>query len=292
MPLSNEKAGLIGYANADKTVANRSAALDKSKFLKWLNLASFLVSVAVNGLGASGKISGYAVGNVSDTYATKFTPTGWAFSIWGIIYTGLAGFVIWQMLPRNTENVTLWVDFGYLFLAANVVNSLWIVVWVQNTDNCVIISCILLLLLLGIVMLMTTRAQTWARDRPGGAVEFAVVDVTFSIYSGWLTVASTVNVTAALVAAKWDGSPWTDEGWSVLMACVAAAIFLAYVWRRQDGAYGLVYTWAALAIASANKETSDAIYDSCTALAAVVGVASLSMLAYRVQKVHRASLSA
>lgn len=38
MPLSNEKAGLIGYANADKTVANRSAALDKSKFLKWLNL--------------------------------------------------------------------------------------------------------------------------------------------------------------------------------------------------------------------------------------------------------------
>lgn len=215
-----------------------------------------------------------------------------AFSIWGIIYTGLAGFVIWQMLPRNTENVTLWVDFGYLFLAANVVNSLWIVVWVQNTDNCVIISCILLLLLLGIVMLMTTRAQTWARDRPGGAVEFAVVDVTFSIYSGWLTVASTVNVTAALVAAKWDGSPWTDEGWSVLMACVAAAIFLAYVWRRQDGAYGLVYTWAALAIASANKETSDAIYDSCTALAAVVGVASLSMLAYRVQKVHRASLSA
>ena len=54
----------------------------------------------------------------------------------------------------------------------------------------------------------------------------------------------------------------------------------------------MVYTWAALAIASANKETSDAIYDSCTALAAVVGVASLSMLAYRVQKVHRASLSA
>ena len=200
--------------------------------------------------------------------------------------------MIWGLLPRNKESVTLWVDFGYLFAGSNLLNGVWIIVWVQNTDACVILAAILLLTLLATVMLMITRAQTWSRDRPGGALEFAVVDVAFSIYGGWLTVAAAVNVTAALVACKWDGSPWTEEGWSVLMVCVAAAIFLAFTWRRRDGVYGLVYTWAVLAIASANRGTSEAINDASVAMAAIVGAASLAMLVYRAGGAYRSKVSA
>ena len=151
--------------------------------------------------GAGGK----GVGDVARDFQTSFTPKSYAFSIWSVIYFGLAVFSIWQAFPQQSANETVFKDMGLLFAASNTLNALWIIVWVQATPACAWIAAAILFALLATVLLAATRAETWSRPRETYA-EFFLVDVTLSVYSGWLTVAATVNVAAALAAAGWDGS--------------------------------------------------------------------------------------
>lgn len=52
-----------------------------------INLLFYIVMVIVNYMGAKGMINGLAQKDVSEIYTTIVTPAGYAFSIWGLIYT-------------------------------------------------------------------------------------------------------------------------------------------------------------------------------------------------------------
>eukprot|EP00037_Helgoeca_nana_P023247 m.240647 g.240647 ORF g.240647 m.240647 type:complete len:232 (-) comp26288_c0_seq3:2730-3425(-) len=165
--------------------------------LRVCNFASFLVAVVLNSLGSTGHLSssGKGVGDVSNDYATKITPAGYAFSIWGIIYFLMAAFVIWQMLPsQRTGSAVVLLDhqISWLFVSSNVINSIWIISWVQGTLASVWIACLLLFALLATLLAIMLRAELWENPRETIA-EMVVVDATFSIYAGWVTAASIVN---------------------------------------------------------------------------------------------------
>ena len=59
-----------------------------SRVLRGLNVLSFVAALGTNGL------AGGSIGTISRKYDNNIVPDGWAFSIWGIIYTLLLGFVI------------------------------------------------------------------------------------------------------------------------------------------------------------------------------------------------------
>eukprot|EP00036_Acanthoecidae_sp_10tr_P005096 CAMPEP_0182940222 /NCGR_PEP_ID=MMETSP0105_2-20130417/46943_1 /TAXON_ID=81532 ORGANISM="Acanthoeca-like sp., Strain 10tr" /NCGR_SAMPLE_ID=MMETSP0105_2 /ASSEMBLY_ACC=CAM_ASM_000205 /LENGTH=272 /DNA_ID=CAMNT_0025079691 /DNA_START=64 /DNA_END=879 /DNA_ORIENTATION=+ len=250
--------------------------------LRLSNLGSFVLACIINGLGSTGKLSpdGQGVGDVSNEYETRITPAGYAFSIWGVIYCLMAAFVVWQLLPQQRRHLEVIDDqIGWIFAVSNVVNSVWIIVWVQGTLASVWIAAILLFSLLALLLCIVVRAETWQKPRDS-LTQLVVVDGTFSLYSGWVTVASILNMAVALKASGWRGNDdFTESDWSALMGSIAAIIYLVFIFRRRDGLYGLVFCWAAIAIISNNRgdRVIEVTYSVWTAL---VGLAALTTLAF------------
>lgn len=248
--------------------------------LRLANLGSFVLCAAINALGSTGKLSsdGEGVGGISAKYTTRITPAGYAFSIWGVIYTLLAIFSIWQLLPgQRAFNTIIDEQIRWLFVASNCFNALWIAIFVQGTLAAVWISSVILFVLLGTLLAIMVRAELWQKPRATYA-EMVAVDIAFSIYAGWTTAASILNVALSLSGSGWRGSSgFGEDDWSALMGAIAAIIYLTVVVRRKDGVYGLVYCWAAVAIVHKNSG-SDAIMITYYVCAAIVGVVSLIAL--------------
>lgn len=246
-----------------------------------LNVVSFLGVIGLNGLGSTGGISGKAIGEVSDAYVTKITPASGAFSIWGLIYFGVASWLLLQMVPsakyglRSAEaRHTLFVDIGYWFAASNLLNMIWIALFVWGTEATTWISAPFLFALVGTLVMMGERAQFWIKPR-SSLLERLLLDGTFSVYGGWGTVASIVNLTTAFVSSGWKGEPWTESGWSVLMLCIAALVNVLMIFRRSNPVWALVFTWAAFWIAQAYPEDAP-VRLTAMILASLVGMAAVA----------------
>eukprot|EP00035_Acanthoeca_spectabilis_P027159 m.465573 g.465573 ORF g.465573 m.465573 type:complete len:284 (-) comp24327_c0_seq1:109-960(-) len=245
--------------------------------LRVCNIASFAVVIALNSLGSVGLLTGKSVSDISHDNPTKITPAGYAFSIWGLIYTLLSIFSIWQLLPAQRYATELLDEkIGWLFVLSNAFNSAWIVTWVQGSLAALWISSILLFALVGSVMAILVRGRLWQESRDT-VVEFVAVDCAFSVYAGWITAASIVNVSIALKASGFNGGGWPQENWSALICVVAACIYLVHMYKTNDGVYGLVFCWAATAIMRNNPgATIEITYSICIT---IVGVAALVALA-------------
>ena len=63
------------------------------KKLAVANFISVIITIAFTYYTQTGEINGKTIGEMSDKYSNLFTPAGYAFSIWGIIYLLLFGFV-------------------------------------------------------------------------------------------------------------------------------------------------------------------------------------------------------
>ena len=155
-------------------------------------ILTILATIVVNGLANALPINGLNTGEISDRFRVYFVPAGYVFSIWGLIYLGLVAFAIFQALPSQRENPRLratgwWISLGGL------ANIAWIFLWHYQQFPLTLIAMLVLLatliityLRLGIGETTVPAAETWAVRLP------------FSIYLGWITVATVANVTSLL----------------------------------------------------------------------------------------------
>lgn len=98
------------------------------------NGLALIITVFVNYLGNAGIFNGNTMAMVSARYANFFTPAGYAFSIWGIIYLGLLGFVFYtgRSLFTKKETDPILFKIRWLFVFTCVANSLWVVAWLND----------------------------------------------------------------------------------------------------------------------------------------------------------------
>ncbi|MCL4507189.1 MAG: tryptophan-rich sensory protein, partial [Chloroflexi bacterium] len=202
------------------------------------NILMYLVTIVVNGLANALPFNGQTTGAISDKFPVYFVPAGYVFSIWGVIYLLLLAFTIYQALPSQKQNETL-RRIGYLPALSGLLNSAWIPLWhYEQFPLTVLVMLALLLTLIAIyVRLDIGRAQV------SGAMKW-LVQVPFSVYLGWITVATVANVTDLLYYLKWDGFGINPIAWGVIMLIVAAGIVAAVIVTRRDIAYTLVILWA------------------------------------------------
>lgn len=277
---------------AEETSQTVKPYTSREKTLAWSNALAFIVTIVFNALSSTGSISPYAIGEISDYWNTKFTPAGNAFSIWGLIYFGLAVFVLLPVVPSSLKcsaNIlhadfarkVVFEDIGYLFLVSCVCNIIWILLFIWRTVPTVWLSVPMLFGLMISLELLLRRAQIWREPR-SSYLEYFAIDFTFSVYAGWATVASIVNLSAALVASGWDGSPWTEAGWSVLLMVVAAIINLLMIYREENAVHALVYVWAVYWIGVANN-TDKTIYLPAYILAIFVLVISVLKICLQIK---------
>jgi hypothetical protein len=229
-----------------------------------LVILSTIAVIVVNALASTLPLNGMDTGEISDLFDVYFVPAGYVFSIWGLIYLSLIGFSIYQALPSQRTNPRL-RSIGYLYVASCVANIVWLFLWHYLIFELTILAMVALLLLLIVIYLKLGTGKI--RVTPG---ERWLVQVPFSIYLGWITVATIANVTSLLDYLNWSGWGIGAEVWAIIMLIAGAVIAGLVGILRGDIAYILVIVWAFAGIA---VKHSDAFYVALTAVIAAVAVA-------------------
>ncbi|MCI4668673.1 MAG: hypothetical protein MRZ79_11105 [Bacteroidia bacterium] len=212
------------------------------KGLAILNILSLIGTIVLNGLSNGKLVEGKFVGAISDSYPTLFAPAGITFSIWGIIYLFLIGFAVYQgrdLLLRRSLNMDFREQIGPWFIASNVFNMLWLFAWLNEKLG------LALLLMLGLLISLTaiyTRLGVGVRKVISPVKWF--VHIPFSIYLGWICVATIANASAWLVAIKWNAFGLFAEIWTGIMILVAGILGSGLGFKRKDYALRLVFLWA------------------------------------------------
>jgi len=245
LTMNDVKQPLFGMEVAS---TNRGVSLIQ---LKVANTVAFIITLALNGLSSAGVLSDYGVGTISDKYETKITPAGPAFSIWGPIYSIQALFVIYQFCWPKEDDAVLLHGVGFWFLSACLFNSLWIVTFVQGNTAAMWCSTALIIALLSSICKVYVNTGCWMAVRPGGIAQAVALDLHFSMYAGWVTVATIVNITVALTTVV-SPEPATASACSVTMLVVALLLDTFIVVTRRDCVWGWVLCWASYWISVAN----------------------------------------
>ncbi|WP_038532980.1 tryptophan-rich sensory protein [Formosa agariphila] len=246
------------------------------KQLQIVNGLSFIAMVILNYVSNTGILNNTTIGEVSKQYNTLFTPAGYAFSIWGLIYVLVLGFVIYQgrslfVTVRDDDFV---VKTGWWFVVSCVANCLWIVAWIYEYT---LLSSVFIFLLLFALIQIVLKNKMELFDAPISVIAFLWWPFVF--YSGWITVASIANVSAVLVKYNWDGFGLSPTFWAVSLITIATAINLIVTWKRNMREFALVGAWALVAIYVANSAVNTTV--AYTALvSAILLVVSSSVHGY------------
>jgi hypothetical protein len=201
-----------------------------------------------------------------------FVPAGYVFSIWGLIYLGLIVYAVFQALPAQRSNPRL-RSIGTLFLVASAANIAWIFLWQYLYFG---LTMVAMLILLGALVGIYLRLDIGRSNPPRS--ERWLVNLTFSIYLGWITVATIANATALLNYLNWNGFGISDQAWLVIMLAAALVIAGLVAFTRRDVAYLLVLAWAFAGIAIKHAATPAVSTAAWLATAIVLMLAAYSGL--------------
>lgn len=237
------------------------------------------IVLVMNYLANALPIAGRTPKEVSDMFPTLFTPAGFTFAIWGVIYLLLIGFVVYQARFWNKETPAFFQKIGWLFVISCAANAAWLPVF-QNLQIGWAMG--IMLVLLGSLLVIYLRLNV------GKAAAFPaerwLVHLPFSVYLGWITVASIANASILLTHLGWNGEPGGPQVWTVVMIVAATFLGVWTLFSRRDFGYALVIVWALFGIYS--KRTTDLVSaDIAVEIASLAGIGLLAVVAvYRLFK--------
>ncbi|SFW22651.1 hypothetical protein [Chitinophaga sancti] len=205
------------------------------------NTIGYLMVIGVNALAGLGLINGNTTAQVSEKYDNLFVPAGFTFSIWGLIYLALIGFIIYQLwlafasghedsLEQFMERMRGW------WLISCMANSCWLFAWhYELLPLAILLMLTLLISLLAIHINFNIAAPGASR-----AMRWFVF-IPFSLYLGWICVATVANIAALLVYSGWDGMSVPVTAILILVACAGATLLVV---KRHNIVAGMVAIWA------------------------------------------------
>lgn len=254
--------------------------------LSILNGIAIVFTIIMNYLSNTGVFNGNTMGIVSAKYSNYFTPAGYAFSIWGLIYIGLFGFVIYsgRGLFNKSENNTISTKIGWWFVLSCIANSLWVVAWLyEYLAASVVIMIFLLFTLLKIVVKFDDQKL---KDTLATRL---FVKGPFSIYAGWISVALIANIAAWLTSIGFEGWGISAINWTIIMIIIGGAVNIFMIFKRTLVLFGLVGVWALIAISVANRSVSEAvnIVMTCYVVASLLLIASFISIYYKKNSVFK-----
>ncbi len=207
------------------------------------NIFALGTVLTINALANILPINGVTTGEVSDTFPSLFTPAGYVFSIWGLIYTLLLVFIVYQALPSQKDNPRL-ERLGYWFALSCAFNVSWLLAWHYSAIG---LSQLLMFGILGSLIVCYLRLGVGESEV--SRAESLAVRLPFSVYLGWITVATVANTSVTLLDYGVTGG-WLAPFWTVV--AIAAAVCVGYLMLRnkRDVAFNLVLVWAFAGIAA------------------------------------------
>ncbi len=211
--------------------------LMKNTYIKIFTAVTYVAMVAVNFMANGLPINNRSTGEISDAYPNLFAPAGPAFSIWGLIYLLLGAYVLYQFVKKDEKTEEVLKKINPLFIATSLANISWIFAWHYDYIGLsVLIMATLLILLIKIADILRAEQFAW--------LEKLLIWAPFSVYFGWITVASIANITVFLVSIGWNRFGIADFVWTSIILLVGAVIGIFRMRKDNNIAYGLVLVWA------------------------------------------------
>jgi len=250
----------------------RSLEKNNPALLRYANIIFFILTVTVNSIaGSTTLIGGRNTATISNNNPTLITPAGYVFSIWGIIYILLGAFVVYQALPREHSS-DYHKKIGWLFVLSSLINIVWIFVWQFES---LVLSVVLIFALLLTLIAIYLRLNIGKSKVKTG--ERLAVHLPFSVYLGWITIASIADVAVTLTAYNWDGFGISPEIWAIIVVAVALVITMLMLGIRKDIAYALVVIWALVGI-GVNHSGNQTVVLLTEISSIIVGIAVLAVV--------------
>lgn len=216
--------------------------MKKIRFRSIANVVSLVITLLINYGANIVELNGYTAGQVSDSVPTLFTPAGYVFSIWGLIYGWIIVYNVYQVLPKQQE-AAFQERIGWLFVISNLLNSAWVFTWHYRLFP---LSLLLIVSIFGTLLAIYLRLGVGKREVSPS--EKWLVHTPFSIYLAWLSVATIANTAIVLYDLGWNGTGLVEQLATVLVIVVGGALGVAMTLRRQEIAYPLVIVWAFVGI--------------------------------------------
>ena len=202
---------------------------------------TFLLMIIVNILANTLPINEQTTGQVSDSYPNLFAPAGITFAIWGLIYLLLLGFTLYMIgcFQKNSSTVKadLLNQVGIIFSISSIANTLWILTWHYEKIPLSMLIMVIILSCLIIINQLVVNEKLTAKEK-------LFIRLPFSVYFGWITVATIANATTLLVSLNWNGFGISEPVWTIIIIITGMIIGTITMLRNRDIAYGLVMLWA------------------------------------------------
>ncbi|RNA66818.1 TspO/MBR family protein [Alteribacter keqinensis] len=234
----------------------------QSKILKWTNVFALVIVIVVNVLSNTLPINGQTAGEISDRLNVLFTPAGYVFSIWSVIYLLVIIWVFRQFFARPADEEA-YANIGYWFVISCFFNVAWLLLFHYEYFLLTMVAMIGLLISLIIIyrVIMLTPHTTFFMRLP------------FSVYLGWVSVATIVNVGVVFNSLGFEeGLFLSNVTWTILLLIVALALGIWFTATNRDPFYSFVLVWAFIGIGVERQGEYPAIAVSAWAAAAILGL--------------------
>jgi hypothetical protein len=245
--------------------------MNKDKIRQVSVVIATLVMITINALADIIPINHLNTGAISNQFEVYFVPAGYVFSIWGLIYLGLLCFAIYQALPSKTSDPEL-RKIGWWYVFTCLANAVWILLWHYQYFY----FTLLVMFLLVITLIIIYRKLGIGIEKVSRGIRY-LVQVPFSIYLGWITVATIANATDVLYLIHWSGFDISQKTWAVIMMVVSVVIAELVAFNRRDLAFLAVLVWALIGIGQKFNGVSPIFESAYVAALAVVVMAIISI---------------
>ncbi len=218
---------------------------------QWVNFVAIIAAFSTNVLANVAPINDLTIGEISQTFFGEvlITPASYAFAIWGLIYLGLISLAIYQVLPANQQHPRL-RRMGCFLAVSSLAQIVWVFLFQYRLFVLSVLGMIAILIPLIWLYLRLEIALESVSSKQRWLVNFPV-----SIYLGWISVATILNIALGLYHLKWNGWGISPQFWTIIMVVVASLIAGIIRLKRQDLVYCGVSVWALIAIAIRHLDT-------------------------------------
>lgn len=237
----------------------------KIKAAQFLTVLATLATIGMNILANALPLNGLNTGEISDRFEIYFVPAGYVFAIWGVIYLGLLAYTVLQALPSQADNPIL-KKIAPMYWVSSLANIAWLFLWHYEAFTLTLPFMVLLLISLLIIYRIGEDSE--------GLIKWQV-KLPFSIYLGWISVATIANVSQWLYYLDWNGWGIDPAVWAVILLGIASVLGLLMGWLKNDTPYGLVLIWAFVGITVSQAGTDSVV----TAAWVSAGIVAISIVA-------------
>lgn len=254
------------------------------KAIKIINAVTFLGMITVNALANILPINGIGTGDVSDAYPNLFAPAAITFSIWGVIYLLLALFVLYSFGVFKGKSGYSDDSIGRIklcFAVSSIANTAWIFAWHYKKIGLALILMLIIFITLMFTYIRIRKDQLTSKEK-------IFVSIPFSVYFGWITIASIANIVTYLVSIGWNGFGIAEPAWMIIVVIVGLIIGGATAIKNMDIPYGLVIIWAYAGILIKHLSTSgfDAEYTGVIITVSVsIAILFISVIALLIKRI-------